>query len=184
MNKILIWIGLIVVLVITGAYLYFSGKEYTIFITESQIKEKVSEKLPITKTYLLFFETTLDNPRIELEKGSNRINGGVDINVGVNVNGEDKNYGGSLDISGGLKYVSGVGDFYLTDPAIESISVLGVPDKYEEPVLKVLTTAISEHFEKNPIYSLKYLDPKQAAAKWVLKNIVVEDKQVVVTMGI
>jgi hypothetical protein len=184
MNKILTSIGLIVVLAIGGAYLYFSGKEYVIYITELQIKEKISEKLPRTKTYLLFFETTLDNPRIELENESNRINGGLDINIGVNVDGEDRKFGGSLDISGGLRYVTGVGDFYLTNPIIENISVQGVPDKYEAPVLKVLTTAISEHFEKNPVYSLRSLDPKQAAAKIILKSIVVKDKQIIVTMGI
>ena len=56
-----------------GAYLYFSGKEYVVRIPESDLQAKLEEKLPLTKTYLLFFELTLENPRIRLQNGSKRV---------------------------------------------------------------------------------------------------------------
>jgi len=184
MKKILTAVGLAFVIAVGGAYLYFSNKEFVISITEHQIRNKVAQKLPITKTYLLLFDITLLNPRIDLENGSNRINGGMDVKIGVKFNGKNREVSGMIDISGGLKYVSGEGDFYLTDTQIETLFVQGVPEKYEQKVVETLKVFVSDYFNKNPVYSLKASDLKQAAAKMILKSIVVEDEKVVVSMGI
>ena len=184
MKKILIAIGVALVIAVGGAYLYFSNKEFVITITESQIRNKVAEKLPIAKTYLLLFDITLSNPRIDLENGSNRINGGMDVKISIKINGKDRELSGMIDISGGLKYVSGEGDFYLTNTQIETLSVQGVPEKYEQTVVKTLKTFISDYFNKNPVYSLKASDLKQAAAKMILKSIIIEGEEVIVSMGI
>jgi hypothetical protein len=79
MNKPVLSVVSLVILLVVGAYFYFSGKEYVVRITESEIREKLSEKLPLTKSYFFFIQITLKNPRIRLENGSDRINAGLDV---------------------------------------------------------------------------------------------------------
>ena len=48
MNKIIT--AVLIFLACTAAvFLYFSGKEYTIEITNNQLQEKLEKKLPLTK---------------------------------------------------------------------------------------------------------------------------------------
>ncbi|BFM13544.1 hypothetical protein R50072_36970 [Simiduia litorea] len=171
-------------LTLISAYVYFSGKEYTVRIPESQIVATMEQKLPLTKTYLFIIDVTLQNPRIELIEGSGKINGGMDVELNIKLNDNPKPLGGSLDLSGGVTYVSEGGQFFLIDPVIESLSVQGLADNITPKVSKALEKALNEYFSKNPIYTLKKADLKQAAAYAVLKEVAVEGKELVIYLGI
>lgn len=64
MNKIIAAIGFAIIVVVTAAYFYFSGREYVIAIPKAEIAQKLNQKLPMEKTYLLIFKVMFDNPRI------------------------------------------------------------------------------------------------------------------------
>lgn len=179
-----ITISIIILIVLAvSAYFYFSGREYTIKITEEQIKEKLGEKLPLTKDYLYIFEVTLDNPRVSLTNGHNKIDVGLDIFLNIKIN-KGKPLGGSIDASSGVKYVPEKGQFFLTDPVVENIKVQGVQEKHVDKVNKALSTALSRYYETHPIYTLKQKDIKQAAAKLVLKDVYIKDKELIIKLGI
>lgn len=184
MKKIIGIVVLLLVVGLVGAYFYFSGKEYIVSIPENDIQVKMNDKLPITKSYFIIFQVTLENPRVMLEEGSNRINAGLDTILNIKVGEQPKPLGGSLDISGNLKYVDESGEFYLIDPVIEKFNVQGIPEKYTDKVNSVFTKALSEFYAKHPVYTLSSLDVKQSITKLALKNIIVENKELVVTFGI
>lgn len=167
-----------------AGYLYFSGKEYTVRISESQIQQQLAKKLPIRKSYLLIFEITLDNPRVQLRDGSKRVEAGLDLTLNITLDKNPEPLGGSIDVSGGVRYEAEKGQFFLTDPLIENFAVQGVPPKYIKKVNKLLTKALAEYYEDHPIYMLKRGDAKQAFARMVLKDVTVEGKELVVTLGI
>ena len=75
-------------------------------------------------------------------------------------------------------------EFYLTDPITEKLFVQGVPEKHEKTITTVLTQALNEYYNEHPIYSLNARDAKQAAARMVLKNVIVENSEIVITLGI
>jgi hypothetical protein len=170
-------------LVALGAY-YFSGKEYEIRLTEEQIRAKLSERMPIRKDYLIIFEVILDNPRVSLVDGTNRIAGGLDVVLNIGLKSEKLPLGGTLDVSGGVRYEPDTGRFFLTEPVIERFAVQGVPEQYTEKVNKVLTKALGEYYSNHPIYTLSAFDLKQGAARLLLKSVVIESKQLVITLGI
>ena len=173
MKKVGIAIAIILIAAVIGTYFYFSGKEYIFRFSETQIQEKLAEKLPLTKKYLLIFEVTLDNPRVTLTNGSDRVTAGLDIILNIWINKNPTPLGGAIDASGGVKYVSERGDFFLTDPVIERLAIQGIPDKYTEQVNKILTKALNEYYETHPIYTLKPTDVKNAAARLILKNVII-----------
>lgn len=187
MKKISITILALILLIITaigGLFFYYSGKEYVFRFSESQIQEKLNTKLPLTKTYLLIFQLTLDNPRVNLTNNSKRVGAGLDVILNIKIGNETKPLGGAIDISGGVTYLPDQGKFFLTDPIVERVAIQGIPEKYSGKVNLILTKALAEYYADHPIYSLRATDIKQAAAKLLLKNVVVEDHELVVTLGI
>ena len=171
---------MVIAAVIGAAYFYFSGKEYVFRFTETQLRQALSERLPLEKSYLLIFQVTLDNPRIALVQGSDRINAGLDVTLNIGLRDELLILAGSLDASGGIRYDSGDGQFFLTDPIIEDLEVRGIPEEYVSRVTGVLTEALDEYYADHPIYTLNSLN----AARLVLKSVVVDQQELVVTLGI
>lgn len=184
MKKFAIAIAVLLVLLIVGGYLYFSGKEYVLRFSEAQIQETLAQKLPMTKTYLFIIQVTLDSPRVILENGSNRVNAGLDVSLNVTVDNNPEPLGGSIDVSGGVRYDSEEGQFFLTDPVIENLQVQGISPAYTEKANDALTKALAEYYSERPIYSLSDFDAKQVAVQMVLKDVIVENKELVVTLGI
>lgn len=184
MKKIVIISTLILCAMLGAGYWYFAGKDFFLYFTEAQLQEKLSAKLPLTKTYLMILNITLKNPTVHLLNGSNKVQMGLDVSLNLNVAGEAKALGGKIEVSGGVAYAAGSAQFFLIDPVVEILSVQGVPQKYEERVRLALSKALATYYAEHPLYQLKSTGAKQAAAKLILKSVVVENQQLVLKMGI
>ena len=112
---------------VAGLLLHFASKEYVYRFSEAQLQRKLGERLPLTRRFLAFFEVTLSQPRVHLREGADRVAMGIDVALGLGSVGP---LGGSVDVSGGVRYDSGRGAFFLTDPVIERVAVQGIPEKY------------------------------------------------------
>ena len=178
-------IGTLILCSLLGAgYWYFSGKDFFLYFTEAQLQEKLNAKLPVTKTYLMIFNITLENPKLHLVNGSNKVLMGLDVAINLNVAGDARSLGGKIEVSGGVAYLPGTAQFFLIDPVVENLSMQGIPNRYAEKVRLALSKALSTYYAEHPLYQLKASDAKQAAAKLVLKSVVVENQQLVLKMGI
>ena len=184
MRKNLIFLGVVLAVAAVGTYLYFDGREYVFRFTEPQLQEKLAERLPIRKTYLFIFEVVLDNPRLSLINGTDRVNAEIDAALNVFINDMPLSLGGELDVSGGVRYDQIDGQFFLTDPVIENLNIQGIPGRYSERANNVLTKALGEYYADRPIYTLRETDAKQAVAKLLLKDVIVQNRELVVTLGI
>ena len=127
MRRILIIVAVLVVVVATGAHFYFAGREFEFRFTEQQLRERLSERLPISKRYFVVFVAGLDNPRVSLEEGSSRVNAGLDVTLNLQLATEAKRHGGTIDVSGGIRYDNEAGQFSLTDPLIHDLAVKAFP---------------------------------------------------------
>ncbi len=184
MNKITIVTIVVLITLLAGIYYYFSGKEYVIQLSETDIQSKLEEKLPLTKSYFFIIQITLDNPRVHLENGSDMVSVGLDVVFNITLNKSPKPIGGTLDVSGGVLYLAEKGEFYLTNPIIDNLTVQGIAQKYVDKANRALSKALAEYYKNNPIYTLHVTDMKQAVAKLALKDVVVQNKQLVITLGI
>lgn len=184
MRNILIAAAIVLAVSITGAYFYFSGKEYVVRISESEIQEMMQEALPFTKTYLFIFKITLDNPRVELANGSDRIKAGLDIVLNIQLGKDGIPLSGSADLSGGVLYEPIDGSFYLTNIEVEQLSIQGVPEEYTDRVASVVGAALADYYSTRPAYQLESDDLKQAAALLVLRDVNIENNELIVTLGL
>lgn len=184
MKKVAIVAVVILSTLLVGTYYHFSGKEYVVRLSESDIQSKLEEKLPLTKTYLFIVQVTLNNPRVHLENGSKKVGAGLDVEFNITLNTNPKPIGGTVDVSGGVLYLAEKGQFFLTDPVIDNLTVQGIAPKYTDKANKALTKALAEYYKNNPIYTLRVTDAKQAVAKMVLKEVIVENQELVITLGL
>lgn len=176
--------GVLILVVIAIAYYYFAGKEYVFRFSEADIEKTLGKSLPITKTYLFIIQITLENPRVLLKNGSSRVSAGLDVVLNISVGQNPEPLGGSVDVSGGVKYDSETGEFFLTDPNIESLQIQGVSGGYTDKVNSALTKALAKFYSENPIYTLKSSNLKQATVRRVLKDVIVENRELVITLGV
>jgi hypothetical protein len=166
------------------AYLYLPGRDFSLRLSEAQLQEKLSAKLPVSKTYLLVIKLTLENPKVHLLNGSDRVRMGLDVVLNLNVGGEAKPLGGKIEVSGAVAYVPESAQFFLINPVVENLSVQGIPQKYAERVTQVLSKALTAYYAEHPVYQFTSTDAKWAAAKLILKSVKVENQQLVLHMGI
>lgn len=183
MNKKLIAIVMLFTMNIFGVYWYFSHQDYQLRISAEQIKEKLSERLPLTKSYLVIFQLTLDHPRVVLEPGSNRIAIGLDATLMTQGNAA-KSLSGTIDVSSGIKYIAQEGAFFLTEPRIDKIDIQGLSGKYMTKLHMFLEGVMAEYYQTHPVYKLNASETKQATARRVLKDIVVDGREVVIKLGL
>ncbi|KPV41941.1 hypothetical protein AN478_00140 [Thiohalorhabdus denitrificans] len=184
MKKIAAAATVILLLLLGGAYYYFSAGGYVVRLTEPEIQKKLDEQLPLTKTYLVIIQVTLNNPKIDLVEGSDRIRAGMDVEFNITGYQGSKPLEGTVYASSGITYRAEKGQFYLSDPVIENLEAQGLPEEYMGKAKKALSEALAEYYKDQPIYTLDPDDTRQAVARMVLKDVRVEDKQLLLTLGI
>lgn len=166
-----------------GAFLFLFEKDFVFRFSETDLRERVDDSLPWSERYLFIFEVTVDNPRVDLIDGSDRVAGGVDLLLNIDFGGNAVPLTGAVDVVGGVQYQSEGGEFYLIDPEIENIRIQGVPDRFSNQANAAISMALTEFYRTRPIYSLDDTDASHLAARLVLKDVVVEDEHLVVTLG-
>lgn len=165
-------------------YYFFYGRDFVFRFSEPQLQQALADRLPIRKSYYLIFVVTLDNPRVHLVEGSDRVNAGLDVAFNIRLNNNPLPLSGSVDASGAVRYEPATGQFFLTDPKVEQLSVKGIPAKYEKPVATILSLLLDEYYRTRPIYTLKQANFKQAVARLVLQSVEVKAQELVVTLGV
>jgi hypothetical protein len=180
-----LWLLVILVLVAAaGAGLYYvHGKRYVYRFTEPELQATLSERMPISKTFLYIFQVTLDEAKVVLIEGSNRVNVGINVKLGITIENNPLPLSGLIEASGGVRYEPGAGELYLTDPRVESLQMFGVPERHLPALTSALTLALQEYYATRPIYRLD-ASAQGTAARLLLKSVQVENRELVVKLGI
>jgi hypothetical protein len=175
--------GILLALAI-GGFVYLRGTTYVLAIPEADLQHRLAERMPMQRSVLGIIQITLDNPRVALVEGSNRVDAGLDITLNVTMGRQARPLGGTIDVSGGVRYQAEGGQLFLTDPVIEQFQVQGVPEQHAARVREALQAGLAEYFATRPIYTLRKTDARQAAARLLLRDIEVVDRELVITLGI
>ena len=176
-------LGLLLLLFWWGVY----GQTYTIVITQEELVKKLEEKFPFEKKYLFLLSLQFSNPRIALLEGSNRVKFGCDIRTNVKLSKGDSEIpeiGSAADLSGVLRYDPEKAEFFLDHPEVEKLVIAGIEAGLSDKVSSFAKKGLEEFLQRAPLYKLKPTDVKKAAAKLVLKNVVVAEGKLVITLGV
>ena len=172
-----------VAVLIAGLIYFATQRDFTFRFSETEIQRQLSERLPFTKRYLFIFDVTIDEPRVDLVDGSERVTAGADVMLNIRIGESDIPLTGAVDVSGEVDYQAEGGAFYLVNPVIENLSIDGLPDSYAEKSSEVVEAAMSEFYRNRPIYRLEGSNAKNAG-RMLLKGVAVENEELVVTLGL
>ena len=160
----------------------FTREGYVVKLTEEWIQKKLDAKFPITKRYLLVFDLTLKDPQAQLVEGSDRI--GFGLSAGTNVRVKEEDLAGKAHVTAGVRYDPEKGALLLVDPRVERLNISLLPEKYEDEVTAAATIAVKEYLNDYEVYRLDTSDRKLAIAKYSIKDVVIREGVVRITLGV
>ncbi len=178
------WIvaGLLVASVLVAGFV-LRGRRLVIELTEDQIQQRLDAIFPVEKSVLLILDVTLSDPRVGLEDGADRVSFGMTATVML-PGDKPKSLTGAGTITAGLRYDAVQHAFFLDDPVIDKLEIQGIPIPYVERVNKVVMRLTRDRICNQPIYTLKPHELEQAVARMVLKDLVVQDGKLIITLGL
>lgn len=154
--------------------------EYTLELSESQLQEKISVLMPVTKKTMLA-TVVINDAHLSLVEGTGKISISASIQAnalaGLMANGK-------LKIQGSLEYRAKEAAFYFYNPEIIELNIEQIPAQFHAQVKKLAQQAVSKALSRNPIYKLKEDNIKHNLAKSMLKKIEVKHQILVITLGL
>lgn len=144
-------------------------------IPQSTIQDALDEKFPVDKNVVVA-RITLSSPEVYLK----------DPCIGMKMmyvgNLMEKEVQGDLDVNGHLVYRKGA--FYLDDFKIVNFTVNEKEFSSEGKLKKIVMKILKNYMDGYPVYRLKQSDFKQSLAKLLLKDVVIFNDELVVTIGL
>jgi hypothetical protein len=98
-----------------------SQKGYTLTVPTSSVNDKIQKKFPMTKK-VSYGTITFSNPKLITKKGSDRLQTGTDFIFKNMLLGSIK---GRVYISGNLLYEAKTKKFFLINPKVDDLNLLG-----------------------------------------------------------
>jgi hypothetical protein len=148
------------------------------------IDKALTTAFPKTDTYLKVVKVTYSNPVVKLLETTDRIEIGMDAEVGLGGGLLNKTYSGSVTLSSGLRYDPETLQFFLNEPTVDKIDIPGVPGNLSDQITQAVTMASQQFLQSVPVYKLNTEDFKIALAAAVLKGFEIRDQAIRVTLGI
>jgi len=182
-----------VVLIVAGVsgYLYFRGREYEIVLTNQQLQDQLDKRFPITKKHLRLFSVTYKDPQVILQDGSDKVTlsitavlNGISVKVGERPAWKPDNLSSTCRLVTTLRYEPSQFAFYLDDSTVEELRFEGIPKKFHSMMKKISLVAIQEILRKYPVYTLRGDTVKKKVSKMLLKDVVVRDGKLHITLSL
>ena len=129
---------------------YADGK-LTLDFSAQQIQEAIAPKFPAENCPLPLTCITLQNPKVTLADGSDRLT--MSFDTAVSLLGQPVT--GTAVVSAKPRYQSTSGEIYLDETRIENLVFKGVSPKVLDAITQYGSALAQQSLERTPIYSFK-----------------------------
>lgn len=147
-------------------------------LSESSLSSSLEKKFPIKKDFILG-KIAIENPKVSLPKHSGKIKIGIDLSLSSLFTPTQK---GSFFISGIPSFKKENQSIYLKEIKIEEIKYgqIRLGDTVTKTFLSIFEPMVNDVFKNYPIYTI----PKDSFQGTFVKNLKIEDSQLLVTYGL
>jgi len=170
------------VVLISILFVALKGRDLEVKISAEEIQAAIDNKPPKPKTFAGVCSLCVDNTRVELKKGSDRITVAMDLEVKIPLLSRLKDLTAKATVSAQVSYAREEYRFYIREPVLESLTLPSVPEKYTTYLEAASRAAALFHIGDIPIYTIKDKNLKTRVTRAVLEQVAVEDGMLVVTL--
>jgi Protein of unknown function (DUF1439) len=172
------------ILVLMSLVLAFSGcavmGDRTVNVTESQIQQKLNEKLAIPIQLLKIFDVQLSNSLVKFDQKTGRMTTTLDTLLDSKI--LNKSLTGKLGISGKLRFDAATQSVVLDEPKVENFNLDGLDGKYADLFNSLAKTVGGEMLNGLALYTVKPEDLKVGNTQYSPKDMIVTDKGLQLTL--
>ncbi len=148
---------LTVISLLTGCGI--SDGKLTLDFSPQQIQEAIAPKFPVENCPLPLTCIKLQNPKISLPEGADRIQLGFDGIVTL----AQQPLTGTVVVSAKPRYQSTTGEIFLDDSQIQDIQLAGVPPRSLALIKQYGAPLMQQALQRSPIYSFKNAQAEKIA---------------------
>jgi hypothetical protein len=182
MKKVWLFTLLIAVVVGFSAYRYFTASAITIRLNQHEIDTILAKKFPLKKTHWKIVTITYSDPKATFVPESNQVRISVKASIITGIPPFEHKSEANTTVLTGLRYDAEAKTVMLHNAVCEDLQLPGIPEKYEQLTKEALNLTSVTCFEKIPIYELKARNRSQNIARMVLRDLKVDQDQLVFTL--
>jgi hypothetical protein len=177
-KKMLQKIFFICLLTLPSLSLFATAIPYTLKISEQDLQEKLSQKLPIKKQ-AAYISAEIYDSRVDLIEGSDQI--GVFTHIDITVLGNIKGSGRAY-AKGVITYNAEKKAFYLIKPNIVSLEIENIPPDLIPEIKKIAQLSLEKALQFSPFYLFNDQKTQEKMANSSLQSILVKDQTLLIKM--
>jgi len=159
---------------ITSLLISLQTSAYEVIVTEQQIQENISSRMPLSRQGRLM-TLTLDNTLIDLLSDNNRVRLTSDMQLMSTLGIQSR---GNLVAEGDVRFDDESDSFYIDNPTVIDLNIEGVPAAYKPSIIQLAQQTLAPSLSGQPVYVLKE-DGQQGLARMLLKSMTINDQAVV-----
>ncbi len=182
MKKSLIALSIAASVAAVAAWYLLSGRGYSLELTAAQLQERVAQKFPIRECYLVVVCLDLQQPKVILTEGSDKL--GVSARANINIAGQDKVLESAVEFYGKLRYDAAATAFYFDDLEARQLQVTGVPEMYAARIAEFVPLMLRKRLAAQPVYTLRDSIQHEALVRMALQEVRVENGKLHLILGI
>ena len=153
---------------------------YTVEMTETELQNRLNEKLPYKKNYDLF-NAVFSNSKVKLIGENNLLNISSDVSILALDFYQSR---GTISIKSELTFRPKEGAFYLKEPMINELAITNMPKEILVEVKRLLQEALVYKASQIPVYKLKDTSAWEKMASALLKSVEIKEKKVLATLSV
>ena len=150
----------------------FADGKFTLDFSAKQIQEAIAPKFPAESCPLPITCIRLQNPKVTLAEGSDRLT--LSFDATVSLLGQPTT--GTAVVSAKPRYQAATGEIFLDDSKIETVALAKVPTEVTNLVVQYGSVLARQSLERTPIYNFKNAQTAKLARMSIAEVKVVDGK--------
>ena len=146
--------------------------KFTLDFSAKQIQEAIAQKFPAENCPLPITCIKLQNPKVTLAEGSDRLT--LSFDATVSLLGQPTT--GTAVVSAKPRYQAATGEIFLDDSKIETVALAKVPTEVTNLVVQYGSVLARQSLERTPIYNFKNAQTAKLARMSIADVKVVDGK--------
>lgn len=173
------WLGLLLTFFMLASCAILGDRSLS--ISETDVQQKLNERLAIPFTLLKIFDVNLSNAEVRFDKDTGRMHTTFDAKVGSQLTRQT--LPGKLAVSGKLRFDAETGSVVLDEAQVDNLRFDGMNEQFADLLNALAKTVGAEMLSGLPLYTVKSEELKIGSTQYYPKNMQITDSGLLIILS-